>query len=142
MNDGLLAAFCGKSQQRNMNTSHNVGLRLRAYFQAIIFLLPAVFIWGFSTVFLFPKLKTILRDAGVTSSKDTLIDASIFFMQASDFVTEHSVVICFAIILLLIFLEWRVNGWARYRRVSIGMMVFFLNSVVLVLMAMMLASAL
>ena len=86
-------------------------------------------------MFVFPKLKTLWRDAGFMDS--TILG----FMGASNFFQEHGVLIGAAVIALLSLLEWRKGAWPRYRRASVGTLVFSLNAAVLFLMLAMLCSA-
>ena len=107
----------------------------RTYLKAAAFLLPPVAIWAISCVFVFPKLKTLWRDAGFMDS--TMLG----FMGASNFLEEHGVLIGVGVIALLGLLEWRKGAWPRYRRVSVGTLVFLLNGAVLILIFAMLCSA-
>jgi hypothetical protein len=118
--------------------SLNPGLesRWKTYLKAAAFLAPPILIWAISCVFVFPKLKTIWRDAGFEDS--TMMG----FMQTSDFFMQHSVLFGAAFIALLVLVEWRnATWWPRYRRASMGTLVFLLNSAVLFLIAAMLCSA-
>jgi hypothetical protein len=63
------------------------------------------------------------------------------FIRTSDFFMEHGVLILAAVIALLGFLEWRKGAWPRYRRASVGTLVFSLNAAVLILIFAMLCSA-
>jgi len=107
----------------------------RTYLKAAAFLLPPVAIWAISCVFVFPKLKTLWRDTGVMDS--TMLG----FMRASNFFQEHGILICLGVVALLGLLEWRKGAWPRYRRASVGTLVFLLNGAVLVLIFAMLCSA-
>lgn len=107
----------------------------RTYLKAAAFLLPPVTIWALSCVFVFPKLKTLWRDAGFMD--ETMLG----FMGASNFFMDHGVLICAGVIALLSLLEWRKGAWPRYRWASVGTMVFLLNGAVLVLIFAMLCSA-
>ena len=113
----------------------NVESRWKTYLKAATFLIPPVTIWALSCVFVFPKLKTIWRDAGFMDSD------MVSFMRTSDFFMDHGVLIGAVVILLLSFLEWRQGAWPRYRRASVGALVFFLNAAVLFLMMAMLCSS-
>jgi len=90
--------------------------------------MPPVTVWAFSCVFLFPKLKQIWRDTGFD---DSTVRG---FMGTSDFFVRHGVFIAAFFFLLLILLEWRNPAWPRYRRASVSVLVFLLNSAVLVSM--------
>ena len=107
----------------------------RTYLKAAAFLLPPVTIWAISCVFVFPKLKTLWRDTGFMDS--TMLG----FIGASDFFMRHGMLICLSVVALLGFLEWRKGAWPRYRRASVGTLVFVLNAMVLILIFVMLCSA-
>lgn len=110
--------------------------RWRTYLNASAFLAPPVFLWAILCVFAFPKLKQLWADAGFFDP--TLVG----FMQTSDFFMHHGVVLGVALVALLSLIEWQGNGWwPRYRRLSMGMLVFLLNSAVLILLTAMLCSA-
>jgi hypothetical protein len=94
-----------------------------------------VAIWALSCVFVFPKLKTLWRDTGFM---DETMQG---FIGASDFFMQHGVLICFGVVALLSLLEWRRGVWPRYRRASVGTLVFLLNGAVLILIFVMLCSA-
>jgi hypothetical protein len=113
----------------------NVESWWRTYLKAAAFLLPPVAIWAISCVFVFPKLKTLWRDTGFM---DETMQG---FIRASDFFMEHGVLIGLGFIVLLSLLEWRKGGWPRYRRASVGTLVFLLNGAVLILIFAMLCSA-
>src|SRR6185369_12305167 len=92
------------------------------------FLLPAVSLCAFSTLFLLPRLQMICNDAGVTVPN--LFKIMIAMME---FLHDHGVLVLGAIVLMLVLVEWRSGKWPRYRRTSIGVGVFVVNSAVLVL---------
>lgn len=120
----------------NMNTSHpstTLEPRWATYLKAAVFLLPAVSLWTLAVVVAVPKLKQICHEAGVAMP-------AIF--RITEFVTDNTVVICGGLILALALLEWRSRTWPRYRRASIGIGVFLLNSTVLVLISLMVVLAL
>ena len=105
------------------------------YLKAAAFVAPAVLLWTFSNVFLFPKLKTIWRDAGFSES------SAIFGLKLSDFFMAHGLLVAVTVIGLLALLEWRWSPWPRYRRTFVGVGVFFLNTAVLILITGMLLAA-
>ena len=118
-----------------LSSNLNVESWWRTYLKAAAFLIPPVAIWALSCVFVFPKLKTLWRDTGFMDS--TMPG----FIRASDFFMHHGVLICFGGVALLGFLEWRKGVWPRYRRASVGTLVFVLNAMVLILIFAMLCSA-
>jgi uncharacterized membrane protein YGL010W len=111
--------------------------RSKTYFKAAAFLAPPILIWSASCVFVFPKLKQIWRDAGFSDS--TMMG----FMHTSEFFMRHGVLFGAAFVALLCLVEWRSGGsWPRYRRASVGTVVFVLNTAVLILIWAMFISAL
>ncbi len=118
-----------------MNTSHsNLEPAWATYLKAAAFLVPAVFLWAISVVFVMPKLKQICGEAGGLA-----LPAIIRIMIG---LAENGVLIAGAIILMLILLEWRSSKWPRYRRAAVGIGAFLLNSVVLISIFMMVVTAL
>jgi hypothetical protein len=83
-------------------------------------------------VFVVPKFREICFHAGMSFPA---VYGFVFL------VTQHSVLICGALIAVLILLEWRSNRWARYRRATFGVGVFLLNSAVLLLISFMMVYA-
>ena len=111
--------------------------RWKTYLKAAVYLAPPLGIWALSGIFVFPKLKQIWRDAGFADS------TMIAFMQASDFFMRYGVVMTGCVLAAVFLVEWRSGEWwPRYRRASVGTLVFLLNSAVLVLIVAMLCSAL
>jgi hypothetical protein len=104
------------------------------YLKAAASLVPAVFLWAVSVVFVMPKLKQICGEAGGLA-----LPAIIRIMIG---LAEHGIIIAGAIILILILLEWRSSKWPRYRRAAVGIGAFFINSVVLISMFMTVVTAL
>src|SRR5216684_7430750 len=118
-----------------MNTPpSNIEPGWATYLKAVASLVPAVFLWAISVVFVMPKLKQICGEAGGLA-----LPAVIRIMIG---LAEHGVLIAGAIILLLILLEWRSSKWPRYRRAAVGLGAFLLNSVVLIAMFMTVITAL
>ncbi|MBI3876424.1 MAG: hypothetical protein HY300_10820 [Verrucomicrobia bacterium] len=131
-----LAGIPNPSLVTDMNTSHpnsNIEPRWATYLKAAVFLLPAVVLWIFSMIFLFPKLQQICQDAGVVLPA---------IYDVTRFVGEHNVLICGALVLALVLLECRSERWSQYRRAFVGVGVFVLNAAVLVLITLMVVMAL
>jgi hypothetical protein len=57
-------------------------------------------------------------------------------------VTQHATWIIVGTVLVFAGLEWRSAAWPRYRRATIGVGTFLLNSVVLIAIFLMVVSAL
>lgn len=108
----------------------------RTYLKAGLFVMPALCVWGFSAVFLFPKLQQIWRDAGFDSLTARRV------LEASSLLGEHGLLISTALVLLLGLLEWRSRGWPRHRRLVVSIGVFLLNAAILALITAMLTTAL
>lgn len=108
----------------------------KSYLKAAVFSAPALFIWAFAAVFLFPKLEMIWKDAGLAASG--LQTA----LRLSRLVVSHGFIIALSVIVIFALFEWRFNEWPRYRRVSLGVAVFVLNTVVLLLITGMVITAL
>ena len=102
----------------------------------VAFVIPAVCIFGFTRVFLLPKLETIWRDAGFQ------VPSAITALRVAYFLAEHFVLIAAAVIAVVGLLEWRSGRWPRYRRASVGTAAFVTNTVVLVFLTWMLMTAL
>jgi len=120
----------------NMNTTctnPNVEARWATYVKAATFLAPALTLWVFSCVFLMPKLKQIAANASL--ALPTLLQVMLF-------ASSHFVLISFALVLSLVFLEWRLNNWPKYRRATLGVSVFLINAFVLVVITTMVFAAL
>ena len=120
----------------NMNTSTEIGYvesRWATYIKAGAFLAPSLILWTFSCVFLMPKLKQICDNAGYALPK---------VLQATLFVTSHSVLISAAIAISIILLEWRSAAWRKYRRATLGTGVFAINALILLVITLMVLSAL
>jgi hypothetical protein len=120
----------------SMNTSYpssNLEARWTTYFKAGTFLAPSLILWTFSCVFLMPKLKQICGNAGF--ALPTLLQTTLF-------ATAHPALILAAIALPFFFLEWRSAGWPKYRRITLGTIVFFINALILLVITMMVFSAL
>jgi hypothetical protein len=120
----------------NMNTScenPNIEPRWATYTKAATFLVPALSLWVFSCVFLMPKLKQIAGHAGLALPT---------VLQLPLFATSHYVPIASALVLTLAVLEWRSNKWPRYRRATLSVSVFLINTLVLLVITTMVFSAL
>ena len=116
-----------------MNTS-NIEPRWATYLKAAGFLLPAVFLWLVSIIFVVPKLEWICAEAGGAP-----LPAVTRFMIG---LTHNGLLIFGAFILTLILLEWRFSQWPRFRRAAIGIGTFALNAAILVSIFMMVIAAL
>jgi hypothetical protein len=112
-----------------MNTSNRlIEPSWATYIKGGAFLAPALCLWAFSTVFLFPRVQQICNDSGVP------VPAGFRIMMAMmNLAKEHEFFLLICAALLLAWLEWRSGKWPRYRRASVGLVVFLVNSAVLIL---------
>ena len=98
------------------------------YVKAAGFLVPAVSLSAFSNVFLLPKVQEICRDSGLAiPGLFRVILAMVSMLR------ENGILISGVILFALALLEWRSRNWPRYRRTSVGIGVFVVNSAILVL---------
>jgi hypothetical protein len=136
-----LAGIPNQYLNTNMNTpSSNFEPRWATYLKATGFLAPALFLWMLAAIFVTPKLKQICLDAGLPGA-NTLWDLTRMNFVTVDLFRENAFLISVALIASLILLEWRFQGWARYRRAVVGMGTFVVNSLVLVSIFMMILTA-
>lgn len=111
--------------------------RWATYLKAGIFIFPAIAIWAFGCVFLFPKLKQICADAGAMN--ETWL---IRIMTIADLVLNYWIMFGLAALGVLVALEWLPGFGPLHRRRVVGTGVFVVNTAVLVLMTAMLMLAL
>ncbi|EDY18940.1 hypothetical protein CfE428DRAFT_3598 [Chthoniobacter flavus Ellin428] len=132
----LLVGIPTHQPAMNMNPAHsnlNIEPRWTTYTKAAVFLAPAAVFWTFAVLFLYPKLNVICQSTGLAMP-------GAYGMVS--FLADHSLVFCGLGIALLALLEWRWNGWEKYRRVSLKSTVFVLNTAVFAVFALMLILAL
>lgn len=111
-----------------MNTASarpEFGDRWIPYFKAAGFLVPAILLWSFAAVFLFPKLQWIWSQGGGTGSE------SQWLMEALGVLMRNDTVVVGAILVGLALVEWLLKPWARIRRPVVGTLAFLLNALVL-----------
>ena len=135
-----LAGIPNQYLNTNMNTPSNFEPRWATYLKATGFLAPALFLWMLAAIFVTPKLKEICRDAGLPGA-NTLWDLTRMNFVTVDLFRENAFLISVGLLASLILLEWRFQGWPRYRRAVVGMGTFVLNSLVLVSIFMMILTA-
>jgi hypothetical protein len=126
----------------NMNTSSSNGNPEPAwatYLKSGAFALPAAFLWLFITFMCFPKFNEIMLRSGLRPFRlgpfGPCWDLALFL--------KHYLFTFFsAFALTLALLEWRVEKWPRYRRITCNAGVFLLNSLVLVALTALVVQAL
>jgi len=125
-----------------MNTSSPIiEPRWATYLKAAAFLAPALFIWGLSAVFMVPKLQEICAEAGLGIADQTFWDLTRYNIGITHLFKDHGLIIFVALIFMLILLEWRSTKWSRYRRATLGFLVFLVNLLVLLSIFMMFITA-
>jgi hypothetical protein len=126
-----LAGIPSSHQSNIMNmttTSSTIEPRWATYTKVAVFVSPAVFLWAFSVIFLVPKLKHICQISGVKLH---------WLYQFTMFFADHALLTLVALALPFLLLEWRWARWPQFRRVSLGSVVFLLNTVILALITLM-----
>lgn len=114
-----------------MNTLQpHIEPRWATYLKGAAFVVPAIFLWMVSAIFLVPKLKEICKQAGFPFTPSFWDLTHSNFLTIS-FFAEHGLLIAAGIMFMLILLEWRSSKWPRFRRATVGIGVFLLNFVVL-----------
>jgi hypothetical protein len=93
------------------------------YLKAFSFLLPPFVVFSVAAIFVIPKIKQMCADVGY--------DPRAIF-GPMDFVIDQRWLFIGAIVALLFVLEKCVPLWRRHRSALIALLVFFLNSAVLV----------
>jgi hypothetical protein len=129
-----LAGIPNQYLNEPMNSSStNIEPRWATYLKGAAFMAPAIILWALSVVYVVPKLEQISLDAG-GHPLPTLIR-----MMLS--LGRNGFVVSVVLLLGLVLLEWRSSGWPRYRKAAIGVGAFFLNTVVLISIFMMVVTA-
>jgi hypothetical protein len=118
----------------NMNTSYpntNFEPRWATYVKFGAFALPAVILWLFVAVFVYPKFNELISLSQVKSD----LHLPVVFRWGMDLtllMTHYLSWFAGGFILAISMLEWRSDKWPRYRRTAFGVGTFLLNSVVLI----------
>jgi hypothetical protein len=113
----------------NMNAPNpNIEPRWATCFKNITFILPVIFLWAGSAIFVLPKLKQICLASNMIVPKPMLTA-----MAVSELFRNNLLVAALASLLVLILLEWRSGWWTRHRRLIFGIATFALNSIALIL---------
>ena len=97
----------------------------RTYLRALLFLLPAFVAWLFADILLLPTLESVWQKAGMAHSKPQ------WLMVSSDFFKNEGRLVIAAVILLFVALEYFLPTWPGYRRFTVSLIVFMLNTLVL-----------
>jgi hypothetical protein len=116
-----------------MESHSHLEPRWATYLKSATFVLPAVCLWTFSTIFLFPKLNEICQHAGVRIP-------GVYGLML--FLSQYSLILLGAFAVMIGLLEWRSERWSRYRRVTFGVGVFVVNSIAILLITGMVVLAL
>ena len=100
--------------------------RVATYLKAGSFLAPPLLIWTAITIWVTPKMKQICADA----------DAPPFAaFKVMDFAQDNVLILAFAAVAIIILLEWKSVLWRRWRKHSVGIAVFLINTAVILGMA-------
>lgn len=125
----------------NMNTSSNGNQEpaWATYLKSGAFALPAAFLWLFIAIFCFPKFNEIMLRSGLRPFRLGPFGPC---WDLALLLNHYLFTFCSAFALTLAFLEWRVEKWPRYRRITCSAGVFLLNSLVLVALTALVVQAL
>jgi hypothetical protein len=93
------------------------------YLKATVFLIPPLMLWTLSVIFAIPKIQQICADVDGRPLPD--------FLRMMLFLTNNSVFLFGALVVMVGLLEWGSDKWARYRGIVTGVGVFVFNSVIL-----------
>lgn len=133
-------AFCilASIPERNliMNTTNStISLEPRwaTYMKSGLFVAPALIVWAFCIVFVYPKLQEICHTAHVGLPR---------IYNLTNFIAAHFGLMSTGVLAVLALVEWRSRNWAQYRRATFGVAVFLINAAVLVLITLMVIMAL
>ena len=112
-----------------MNTSPSsttIESSWKTYLKAVGFLLPALVLWAFASVYFAPKLQDIWAHGGGPATEAQWV------MDIVTFLVHHGPLAIGVVVVVLLLFELRSRLWARYRRAALGSVVLFLNSAVLI----------
>ena len=136
----LFCAFAGIPHYQlatNMNISNsNLEPSWATYLKSAALIVPAIFVWVGSCIFVVPKLKEICAVSGTLFPKPVILALTL-----SDFVKNNFILETLLTLVALILLEWRSPRWPRYRRLVFGVAAFSLNLVALILITTMMVFA-
>src|SRR5688572_24938980 len=139
-----LAGIPNTSWVTTMNTSY-IEPRWATYLKAVGFLAPAIFLATVSAIWVVPKLQQICRDAGLAglpaATAGTFWSLTYSSIQTMLFFANYGVLIAVVLIAVLALLEWRSRLWPRYRRATVGLGAFLINSIVLIALFVMFLAA-
>ena len=122
--------------------SYPIEPRWATYLKGAVFLVPALLLWTLTAVFVVPKLQQICASAGLDQTGDRFWAMTEASIRTTIFFVDHGFAIFMASAAVLFLLEWRSPRWARYRRATIGVTAFALNTVVLISLFVMIVAAL
>jgi hypothetical protein len=113
----------------NMNTSssRNFEPTWATYLKSGAFALPAAVLWLLVAVFVFPKFNEVLSGSRVGMPEFLRVGWNLALL-----LTHYLFPVCGAFALAIVFLEWRSEGWKRYRKPALAIGAFLLNSAVLI----------
>lgn len=96
----------------------------RTYLLAVLFALPPVVAWMMACVYLVPKAGQICQMAGLQPAVLGWV------WSTSNFLVQHGQGIALGLIMVLGLLEIFMRGWARRRRLVVGLCVWLVNALV------------
>ena len=124
---------CLVTSMNTLNKNSNLEPAWATYLKNAVFLAPALVLWFAACIFLVPKLREVTALVG----QPLLLPTEVML----EF-TQHAWLMVGGVLGALIVLEWRSNGWPRYRRAALGCAAFRLNTVVLISITLLLVTTL
>lgn len=108
-------------------TSGNPGCEpaWKTYLLGVIFVLPAVVTWGFSCIYVVPKVREICGYANLDDAQAG------WLLQVTLFLVGYARTILLAGIVLFVLLELVGRGWRKLRRLSVNIAVWLANVTIL-----------
>jgi hypothetical protein len=126
-----------------MNTTHtNIEPAWATYLKTAGYLAPAIFLWGLAAIFIVPKLQQICLHAGLPASGTFFWDLTEASIRTTISFGRYWLFGTLGLIAVLALLERRFSAWPRYRRASVGVGAFLLNTLILLSIFIMFVAAL
>ena len=101
----------------------------KSYVLAIVFAVPAFLVWFFADFFLSTTFNTVWENSHLSGFRPQRL------MDCADFFLLYGRLILLVLVLIFLFLEYRVPKWPQYRRAVLMTVAFIFNTIVLMGMA-------
>lgn len=105
--------------------------RWATYLRSAVFLGPALALWVLASTFVLPKLNELWMKAGSAGAHSSFDQIRMFDTDVMAFFHNYFLYLVGALVLALGLLEMRSRIWPRFRRASLGTVVFLFNVMIL-----------